>query len=69
MYQFFYVFSSAMNQSINKSHDTHAIATDGIGYTIPPFCQVDSGRANPISTQEKQKRCLIYSLHVNINSV
>ena len=33
--QFFSVFSSAMYQTTNNSHDTHAIAMDGIGYTIP----------------------------------
>nr|DAX53461.1 MAG TPA: hypothetical protein [Caudoviricetes sp.] len=29
-----------MNESINNVHDTHAIATHGIGYTIPllPGC-------------------------------
>ena len=45
--QFFSVFSSAMNQSINKPHNTHAIATDGIGYTIPPFARSIRGGLTP----------------------
>lgn len=35
--QIFNVFSPALNQPINKLHDTYAIATDGVGYTIPPL--------------------------------
>lgn len=45
--QIFNVFSTAMSQSINKAYNMHAIATDGIGYTIPPFARLCNGGLTP----------------------
>nr|DAM85558.1 MAG TPA: hypothetical protein [Caudoviricetes sp.] len=45
--QIFNVFSPAMNQSINKAYNMHAIATDGVGYTIPPFARSIQGGLTP----------------------
>nr|DAT49801.1 MAG TPA: hypothetical protein [Bacteriophage sp.] len=45
--QIFNVFSLSMNQSINIVRDMHAITTDGVGYTIPPFVRATAGGLTP----------------------
>lgn len=55
--KFLTAFGSALNQSINKVHDTHAIATHGVGYPTPCIRSA-LGRANPLSTQEFLKGVL-----------
>ena len=53
--QIFSVFDSVMNESINNVHDTHAIATHGIGYTLPPSTRLTAGGLTPYPPKNFKK--------------